>query len=203
MNALWEDDDMSEQLKKYAFVAVVAACTLGLVPGSAEQLFRLENPSFEESADAQDINSDRAASWGRWGHWINRETGWLPTYSGECLIGYHHWEIPEADTSGIYQDVRGIPAQQACTFSVHVVKDERTNADHVELRLEPYGGGEPLASQVYRMDDIPWGQWKKLTVTGESLSDGIRVLIVVMPKGGGERAGALKFDEASLTAARR
>ena len=43
---------------------------------------RLVNPSFEDSGDA----ADRAAGWGRWGQWMNREEGWTPVHSGVSPI---------------------------------------------------------------------------------------------------------------------
>jgi len=176
------------------FIAVVVLCLIAR--GAAAELL---NPSFEDSSDPEDWYSDVADHWGRWGNWINRETGWSPTHSGDCLIGYHHWRIEETSSSGIYQDIDGIPTDSECTFSVYVYKDSGTNAKEVELRLEPKGGGDALASQTYSMGDLSTGKWKLISVSGKNSAEGIRVLIIVTPKEKGERTGAIKFDDASLS----
>ena len=175
---------------------LVAALVLaGSVVASQGELL---NASFEESSDDEDWFSDQAKHWGRWGNWINRETGWSPTHSGDCLIGYHHWRIEEESTSGIYQDIEDVAAGSECTFSVYVYKDAGTNAEYVELRLEPKGGGDAIANQFYKMSDIRKGKWKLISVSGRNEQDGLRVLIIVKPRQQGKREGAIKFDDASL-----
>lgn len=178
-------------------VLIASAPVVAQQPASAPVLI---NPSFEDPEEAEDPQCDRAQGWGRWGHWINRETGWSPTRSGDCLLGYHHWQIPEKDTSGVYQDIENVAAGAAVTFSVHAFKDEGTNAEQVELRLEPAGGGPTLASKTYRMSNIAAGFWKRLDVAGRAPKPGIRVLIIVMPRAETPRGGAIKFDEAELAA---
>lgn len=173
-------------------VCVAAAC--GILASAQELL----NASFEESSDDEDWFKDTAKHWGRWGNWINRETGWSPTHSGDCLIGYHHWRIQESDSSGIYQDVAGVPAGTECTFTVYAFKDPDTNAEYVEVRLEPYGGGAALASHTYPLGQLTAGKWELLTVSGKNTSEGLRVLIIVQPDKKGPRKGAVKFDDARL-----
>jgi len=160
----------------------------------------LQNPSFEMPDNPEEYTCDRAAAWGRWGHWINRETGWSPTRSGNCLLGYHHFRIEEQDTSGVYQDVGDIPAGRRCTFKVNVFKDEGTDVADVELRLEPFNGGEALASTHYDMDSLPAGTWRQLQVSAKNDAEGVRVLIILTPGTSHERSGALKFDDAELAA---
>ncbi|HDL77329.1 MAG TPA: hypothetical protein ENG36_00990 [Lentisphaerae bacterium] len=180
------------RIRLHWVMGVLMACML---PAAQAELL---NASFEESSDEEDWFSDQAKHWGRWGNWINRETGWTPTHSGDCLIGYHHWRIEEKTTSGIYQDVEGTPAGSECTFSVYVYKDPGTNCEYVELRLEPKGGGNAIASQFYKMSDLPKGKWKLISVTGRNEAEGLRVLIIVKPHQEGKREGAIKFDDASL-----
>lgn len=158
----------------------------------------LVNPSFEESAKADDPKADLAAGWGRWGHWINRETGWSPTRSGDCIIGYHHWEIPEKDSSGIYQDLADVPAGCDVTFSVYAYVDEKTDAEHIELRLEPKDGGKTLASQKYELRTLAPAMWQNIEVSGTTVEPGLRVLIIITPREAGPRTGAIKFDDAEL-----
>ena len=86
-----------------------------------------------------------------------------------------------------------------CTFTVYCLKDEGSNADYIELRLEPRGGDDDeIGVHVYRMGDIPRGRWKLLTVKGKNATPGIRVLLIVKPKSGTGREGAIKFDDATL-----
>ena len=75
----------------------------------------LKNPSFEDAG----ASPDNAADWSRWGDWINRESEWIPTHSGKCLIGYHHWQITKPDNSGMWQEIpANVKASQKFKFSV-------------------------------------------------------------------------------------
>ena len=187
-------------MKKFdCFVAILAVllsllCMLTDASGAVD----ISNPSFEDvETEVDNPYGDLAAGWGRWGHWMNRETGWKPTVSGKCVMGYHHWEISGSDTSGIFQDVEDIEPESTCTFSVHVAKDSGTNAESVELRLEKLGGFETLASMTYSMQDIK-GSYSKLSVTGRNKEQGVRLVVVVTPSQSDDREGALKFDDVSL-----
>lgn len=162
----------------------------------------LRNPSFETAGES----ADRAAGWGRWGHWINREEGWKPTRSGSCLLGYHHWEIPEAKDSGVYQDVAGAKPETGYEFALFVNLDKAKpgtlDAQTIELRLEASveSRHQTLASKLYRVADLKPNQWEKLTVRGRSPNDSLRVLVIVTPAAtDGSRGGALRFDDASLS----
>lgn len=161
----------------------------------------LQNASFEIPKDPNNFGSDVAQGWDRWGHWINRETGWTPTRSGQCLLGYHHYQIEEDSDSGIYQDVPDVPQGKTCTFQVYAYRDMGTDAEDVELRLEPLDGGEALGCAHYGMADLREGEWNALSVSARSVAPGIRVLIIVKPKRNGDRQGALKFDDAELQVA--
>ena len=161
----------------------------------------LMNPSFEDADEsAENTYGDLAAKWGRWGAWMNRETGWKPVRTGKCVIGYHHWEIEDDGTSGIYQDIEDVPSGKSYTFKAHVMKDKDTDAENVEMRLELFGGATTVASVNYPVSDLKAGEWKELTVSGTPETDGIRVLVIVTPKQGGDRHGAMKIDDASLNA---
>ncbi len=168
------------------------------VAAMAAAAAELQNASFEDPDNPDDVLSDKALSWGRWGNWINRETGWTPTHSGNCLIGYHHFRIESPDDSGIYQDVSDIPEGKSCTFKVYALRDPHTNIDKVEMRLEPCGGGATLASTNYLTKDFGEGKWVQLSIGAVNPTKGIRALIIVTPDKNGERKGALKFDDAEL-----
>ncbi len=159
----------------------------------------LRNPSFEEvERRVANPYGDLAADWGRWGNWINRETGWTPTHAGMCLLGYHHWRIEQSSSSGVFQDVTNIPPGTVCEMAVYARKDAGTNAEYVEVRLEKLGGFETLASRIYALTEISETAWSRLEVTGTNLTDGVRVLLQVKPLESGTRQGALKFDDATL-----
>ena len=178
--------------------ALAVACSFAFA-GAAFSAEALKNASFEEpGGDGQLYISDRAFSWERWGAWFNREMTWAPVREGQCLMAYHHWQIQGEDTSGVYQDIPDVPAKQARTFRVHATRDKGTNAEFIELRIEPLSGGQPLASRLYRMNDIKAGKWTELSVTGQSPTKGMRVLVVVKPGRSSNRKGAVKFDAAAL-----
>jgi hypothetical protein len=162
---------------------------------------RLVNPSFEDPGDA----TDRAASWGRWGQWINREEQWTPVRSGRCILGYHHWEIPDAKDSGVYQDVEHVVKGTKYTFGIYVNLDKARkpaqDALTVELRLESIVGGQPqaVASKTYKVADLIADQWQKLTVSGAPVTDTLRVLVIITPSPqDGTRGGAIRLDDAFL-----
>jgi hypothetical protein len=157
----------------------------------------LLNPSFEDAG----TTPDTAANWNRWGSWINRETEWNPPHSGSCLIGYHHWQIEDAQTSGIWQDVQGVKTGQRFTFSLWVWVDQAYNpAATIELRLEATVDGKQVtvASTTTAGKDVPCNAWHQLSVTGTTPKDNLRVLIVATPCATTPRDGAVKFDDASL-----
>jgi len=162
---------------------------------------KLTNPSFEDPGEA----TDRAAGWGRWGDWFNREEGWTPVHSGHCVLGYHHWEIPSAKDSGVYQDVAGVAKGASYTFGIYVSVDKARNpardAVSIELRLESTvdGSQQTVASKLYKVADLPRDDWQKLTVSGSANSGTLRVLVIVTPSPvDGTRGGALRFDDAFL-----
>lgn len=162
---------------------------------------KLINPSFEEQGET----TDRAAGWSRWGDWFNREEGWTPVHSGHCILGYHHWEIPSARDSGVYQDVAGAVKGASYTFGIYVSVDKAKNpskdAVSIELRLESTvdGSQQTVASKLYKVADLPSDNWQKLTVSGSANSGTLRVLVIVTPSPmDGTRGGALRFDDAFL-----
>ncbi len=177
--------------------SVLAKVSITEVPASP----KLVNPSFEDPGEG----SDRAAGWGRWGDWFNREEAWTPVHSGHCILGYHHWEIPSPKESGVYQDVVGAVKGASYTFGIYVSVDKAKNptrdAVSIELRLESAVDGhqQTVASKLYKVADLPGEDWQKLTVSGSPGSDTLRVLVVVTPSPiDGTRGGALRFDDAFL-----
>lgn len=162
---------------------------------------QLVNSSFEDPGDS----TDRAAGWGRWGQWMNREEGWTPVRSGHCLLGYHHWEIADANESGIYQDVEHAVKDVGCTFGIYAnldkAKSPARDALTIELRLESMVDGrqQTVASKLYKVDSLVPDQWKKLTVSGAPINDSLRVLVIVTPSPqNGTRGGAIRFDDVFL-----
>src|ERR1035437_1138729 len=117
---------------KLSFIALLGLLA-PLAMGADSNL--LQNPSFEEQGEKNDL----AQHWNRWGQWINRETSWVPTHGGSCLIGYHHWQIESADNSGIWQDLPKVSAGQRYKFSAFVMVDKVDSGvpfQKTELRLE-------------------------------------------------------------------
>jgi hypothetical protein len=162
---------------------------------------QLVNPSFEDPGDA----TDRAAGWGRWGQWMNREVGWTPVHSGHCLLGYHHWEVTDANKSGIYQDVERAVKGVGYTFGIYANLDKAKNpardALTIELRLESIVDGQQqiVVSKLYKVADLAPDRWEKLAVSGASVNDSLRVLVIVKPSTqSGTRGGAIRFDDAFL-----
>lgn len=180
-------------------IVLLLATVLLVAPAAVAPAQQLRNASFEDAElEADNPWGDLAAGWGRWGNWMNRETQWTPTRSGNCLMGYHHWRIEEQDPSGFFQDIPDIPDGTLCMFSVFAYRDEDTNAESVELRIEKFGGFEVLASRVMSMDEIRKKGWGKISVTGTTRGGGVRVLISVTPRRDAPRLGAIKFDDAEL-----
>ncbi|HPG00023.1 MAG TPA: hypothetical protein PLE77_08130 [Kiritimatiellia bacterium] len=179
------------------------SASLVLLVTSIAQAEELKNSSFEdpvESGLGYNWVSDRAANWDRWGGWFNRETSWTPVFDGQCMVAYHHWRIQGNETSGLYQDIPGLPAGKPYSFGIKVFKDRGANCDSVEVRLEPFRGGDPIASTVYRMADLKSDHWNQLTVVGTNATAGIRVLVIASPGKTNQRRGAMKFDSASFMA---
>jgi hypothetical protein len=160
---------------------------------------QLLNGSFEEAEYfLPNPYGDLAACWGRWGNWMNRETGWEPTHGGLGLMGYHHWEIQESAMSGFYQDVTNVPSGSPCVFGIYAFKDPGTDAEFVELRLERAGGFHTYASRMYPIIELRT-DWQRLWIKGTNDAPGVRVVVSVKPKQESGRNGALKFDDAELT----
>jgi hypothetical protein len=182
-------------------VIPVATLSAKVSVSDAPAVPKLVNPSFEEPGDA----TDRAAGWGRWGDWFNREEGWTPVHSGHCILGYHHWQISNPNPSTVYQNITGAIRGTLYTFGVYLsvdkAKEPAKNALTVEMRLESTVGGRQkiVASKLYQMADFPADDWQKLIVTGAPTNDTLRVLIIVTPSPvDGTRGGALRFDDAFL-----
>ena len=182
-------------------LVIVLAATVSF-PAFAQVL---RNPSFESAG----ASTDRAAGWERWGDWINREEGWKPTHTGTCLLGYHHWQIPAAKDSGVYQDITGAKKDTMYEFGIFANLDKAKpgtlDALTIELRLETVVGDkqQTLASKVYRVADLKPDQWEKLTVRGQSPNETLRVLVIVTPSADDStRGGAIRFDDAFLNESR-
>ncbi len=188
---------VAEMSRRVALIGVLLATCVSGVHG-----VQLVNPSFEDPLDPNNPIQHLAAGWGMWGGWMNRETGWVPVRSGRCIVGYHHFRIGETNTSGIFQDVPDVPPGSVCTFRIFACEDYRTYPQSVEVRIEPYGGGDPLAVRAYGAGDIQVNRWTELSVTATSIGRGIRVVLLAVPKQTDPRDGALRFDDASLAVAR-
>jgi glucan 1,3-beta-glucosidase len=163
----------------------------------------LANGSFEQKGETTDL----AANWNRWGPWINREATWMPTHSGSCVIGYHHWQIESNETSGVWQDAN-VEAGKRYTFSIFaqqdVPADGKSGARTIELRLESIGlrGEVTLNSRDFDVSRLATGKgWTRLSVSGTADGARMRALVAITPGIDGPRGGALKLDDATLAIA--
>lgn len=159
----------------------------------------IRNPSFEEPADTNRADCAQAADWETSGTWWRRETGWQPRHWGPCMMAYHHWRVTEPAPSGFHQDVSGIPPNTSVRFSIFVSSDADANFQTLEIRIEPQGGGAPLAAQVLTTKSLKDTDWRQVSVaTITPPSGAIRVAVLVSPAAGHPRRGAIRFDDASL-----
>lgn len=191
---------------RYVLALVCQMMSVGIVSAKVTVLDdtgspKLVNPSFEDAGDAP----DRAAGWSRWGDWINREEQWTPVRSGHCILGYHHWQITDANNSGVYQDVEHVVGGMNYTFGIYAnldkAKGPARDALTIELRLESIVAGQQqiVATKLYRVADLAPDQWEKLTVSGAPVNDSLRVLVIITPsRQNGTRGGAIRFDDAFL-----
>lgn len=181
-------------------LSALFAATLAGLAMAAEPM--LQNPSFEEAMDPVNYTCDIAKNWTRWGHWMNRETGWKPTKSGECLIGYHHWEINGTENSGLSQLVTGVKPGLSYTFSIFAFVDKDTNAESIQLRLAD--GKQDIADQLFEIKPMVRGEWTTLSVTAKAPSDKMWVNVIVEPlkkvQNQWDRKGAIKLDDADFHA---
>ena len=177
--------------------ALLAAALANLAIGAEPAL---QNSSFEEAMDPANWTCDIAEDWTRWGHWMNRETGWQPTKSGTCLIGYHHWEINGTENSGLSQLGPGVTKGMSYTFSIFAFIDKDTNAESIQLRLSD--GKQDIADHVFEIKSMVRGEWTPLAVTGKALSDKMWVNVIVEPmkkvQNQWDRKGAIKLDDADF-----
>lgn len=182
-------------MKKLLFVLLMLAPRLQ----AAEEIPLLKNASFEIPLDPENWACDQPAHWIRWGNWMNRETGWAPTKTGECLIGFHHFRLKGEDNAGFYQDVREVQQAHQYSFSIFAWLDKDTNAEEIHLMVASYHGGSVIIDSVYKINKLPQDQWVRLSTTFRTPNDGARVMVFVEPRKGGKfLKGAVKFDDASL-----
>ncbi len=168
-------------------------------PALAGDVPLLKNASFEVPIDPENWVCDQPAYWIRWGNWMNRETAWAPTHSGECLVGFHHFRLLGEDNAGFYQDVRDVQHGRKYTFRIYTWVDKDTNAEFVELQLHSYHGGSKLTNAVFKLSRIEKDKWVPLSITGSPPDDGLRVMVIAAPRAGGKFCkGAIKFDDAEL-----
>lgn len=169
----------------------------------------LVNGSFESPNDARQHDDTAAAGWFTWGQGLNRQTGWSPLLDGDCLFGYHHWELSESGNAGMWQDVKGLTPGKNYEFSLAVARDlagaGSREADTIEMRLESPSltpGGQPLtlATRTYKVADLESGDvWNPMAVSAIAPGKTLRVLVSVSPAADGSRGAALKFDDAKLS----
>lgn len=159
----------------------------------------LKNASFEIPLDPDNWACDQPAHWIRWGNWMNLETAWAPTKTGQCMMGFHHFRLKGEDNAGFYQDVRDVRGGREYAFSIFAWIDKETNAEEIHLMIASYHGGSVLLDYVYKVGKLPRDQWVRLATKFRTPNDGARVMVFVEPHKAGKFAkGAIKFDEASL-----
>jgi endoglucanase len=184
-------------LDEAADAAINKAATAAL----PQQNSLLTNGSFEEPG----AQPDEAAGWNRWGEWMNRESNWSPVHSGSALIGYHHWQVENAGSSGLWQEVK-VQARKRYFFSIYAQHDQVDPSAHeaksLELRMESVtpGGQLTLNSKNFDVATLPitGRNWAHLSICGTAESDSMRVLVVINSADTGPRDGAIKLDDASL-----
>ncbi len=167
----------------------------------------LRNASFETAEDPTHA-ADRAKHWNRWGQWFNRQTDWTPVRSGDSILAYHHWQIEAGDSSGVWQDVNGLTPGRTYEFQAFGNLDPgaagKSIPSAIELRLEapqPDGSVLTLATRTYPAKDLATADgWSRLSLTGQAVSETMRVLLIVYPADSAPRDGAIKLDEVSLRA---
>ncbi|MEO0514985.1 MAG: cellulase family glycosylhydrolase [Planctomycetota bacterium] len=165
----------------------------------------LLNASFETVEDPTHA-ADRAQHWNRWGQWFNRQNDWTPVRSGNSILAYHHWQIETGDSSGVWQDVEGLTPGQTYEFQAFGNLDRgsagKSIPSAVELKLEapqPDGSVLTLATRTYPAKDLATADgWSRLSVTGQAVSETMRVLLIVYPADNAARDGAIKLDDVSL-----
>lgn len=176
---------------------------VGVVFAAVAARGELANKSFEEPAKAGHSACLEPAGWVVTGPWMRRETGWRPRHWGPAMMGYHHWRVADRKASGFRQDVTEIPSGAACEFTIHVSRDgDGEDVRQVEIRLEPLGGGKPLAAQAIQPRTLKPDEWVVMKAAGKNgPRPGIRVVVEVTPSDRLPRKGAIRFDDASLQVA--
>ena len=175
--------------------AVALACLSLSASANAQQL---KNSSFEESKDKKKPHFEEAADWGRWGAYINRHDDWDTPHNGKCMLAYHHWQISDNETSGVYQDVEKAVAGATYEFSVYVFVDKDANVDNIELKIEKLWGNGPVTAKKFYLGSIKVGSWERLSVQGTPDEAGFRSTLVVAPAKDKARSGSIKFDDAKI-----
>lgn len=163
----------------------------------------LANPSFDEPESSDPSEYDQAAGWERWGSWANRHENqpeWKPR-SGLGLIAYHHWQS-DSPSAGWCQDVTNLVGGSSYRFSVWAQWEPNCNAENVELRIEPFGGGAPLAVETFTSETVDQ-TWTYITVQAKlppSVTEARCVIRCNHGFGGAvqDARGAIKFDDAAL-----
>lgn len=178
---------------------------LSLALGSASIVFGgdLVNPGFEDSSPLDDVGSDQAFCWDRWGQWMNRmtnEPGWQ-SRRGDAFLVYQHWRADSAE-SGWFQDVSNLVAGCRYRFTVWASRDANCNAGIVELIVSPAGGGTPYRVERFGPREI--GRHWTLTAVHAKLPDNAtaaRFSIRCLHGFTGDTSraqGAIRFDDADV-----
>lgn len=162
----------------------------------------LKNGSFEQS------DGGGLAAWSNWGSWFGRQDQWTPVRTGDAIVAYEHFQTSGNDTAGIWQDIE-VPVGAQIKFAIHANVDAGQPGNRapgkVELKLEsPAANGKTitLATKQFEANHLASGDtWSNLSVEATSLGNQVRCLIIVHPnQEDGQRDGALKIDDASITA---
>lgn len=162
----------------------------------------LVNGSFETAGGDNQI-----ANWSHWGDWLGRQDGWSPVRDGNAILAYEHYQTTGSGSSGVWQDIvstKGAKVKFSVYANVDLGKPGGVPPGRVELRLEsplPDGKTVTLAKKTFDSTDLAnANEWSLLTIEATSLGDQVRCLIIAEPNSeNGERDGALKFDQASVT----
>jgi hypothetical protein len=178
------------KLRTALVVLVVAAMA---AVASADLL----NGDFETQGSASDL----AADWTRFGSWANWHNDWLSPapHSGSGLVAWHYWQSGTDGNAGWYQELTGLTDGGTYDFSVYAMRDATYSGGDVNIKVEPFGGGSAILLDTYTMTDIGT-DWTLINVTGKLGSGVTSARFTIEPTAGtGDRIGAIKFDDASLT----
>ncbi|MEM9064042.1 MAG: cellulase family glycosylhydrolase [Planctomycetota bacterium] len=177
-------------------LSIASSLTLPSVPAPATAPDFMVNGSFESAS-----NASTPSGWSLSDTLVRRQTGWLPVRDGNALLAYRHWEASSSATSSATTTIGGLTPGQRYEVVVPSNRDTVPGgaqlAESITLEVEEFSTtGRIIDKRVYPVDQIETGnEWSRLTLPFEATSSSITVRLTFAPASGGNRDGAVKFDE--------